>query len=95
MILNTSERKITQGFVSMYDANTGYSGLIGALLPLLDDAFGRKSKMNLAVGSEDPSIFELDAVVNGSVSSFLDWRSFEGNFLICLQAIHILLKILT
>jgi hypothetical protein len=62
----------------MYDANTGYSGLIAVLLPLLDDVFGRKSKLNFGIGSEEPSIFEIDAVVKGSVCSFLHWQSFKG-----------------
>ena len=62
----------------MYDSNTGYCGFLGALIPLLDDAFGKKPKINFGVGSEEPSVFELDAVASGSVCSFLHWRSFKG-----------------
>ncbi|XP_063681926.1 uncharacterized protein LOC134816857 [Bolinopsis microptera] len=71
---------IFSGFVSIYDANTGYSGLLAGLLPLLDDAFGRKPKMNFGVGAEKPSIFELEAVTKGSVCSFLNWCSFKDVF---------------
>ena len=67
-----------QGFINTYDGNTGYSGLFAALLPLLDDAFGRKPKMNFGVGTRQPSLFEVESSAADSTCSFLHYHDFKG-----------------
>lgn len=60
--------------MSVYDASTGYGGLISSLLNLFDDVYGRKAKITFGVcDAEPPSIFELEALTDTSVCSYLKW----------------------
>ena len=65
----------------MYDGNSGYSGLFAALMPLLDDAFGRKPKINFGVGTRQPSLFEVESSAVDSSCSFLQYHNIKGLYL--------------
>ena len=71
-----------QGFVNVYDSNTGFGGFLPKLFPIMDDAFGKKPKLTLGVGSNEPNLFELDSVSENSVCSFLNWQNYKGYFII-------------
>ena len=63
--------------------NCGYSGILAGLFPLLDDAFGRKPRITFGLSSENPALFELDSMSDGSICSFIDFKSFKGWSFIC------------
>ena len=73
---------IFQGFVNIYDSNTGFSGILSKLYPIMDDVFGRKSKLSFGIGDETPNVFELDNVTENSVCSFLNYKNLKGNCLL-------------
>ena len=64
--------------MSYHDSETGYGGVLSALLPLFDDVFGRKSKLSFVLGDEVPSLFELETITSNSCCSFLKWNDFQG-----------------
>lgn len=69
-----------RGFVNIYDSNTGFSGILSKLYPIMDDVFGRKSKLSFGIGDDAPNVFELDNVTENSVCSFLNYKNLKEKF---------------
>lgn len=63
-----------QGFITVCDMSSGYSGFLPPLYALLDDIYGSKARLTLPLieQNKELDIFEMDSLLSGGASSLLN-----------------------
>eukprot|EP00116_Pleurobrachia_bachei_P015651 sb/3475913/ len=58
---------------------SGWNGVLSSLFPLLDDAYGKRSKFTISLGgNETPGLFEFESLSSESVCSFINTSQLKG-----------------